>query len=171
METSLFIIFIILLSLAVLGIYLSSNPIFAIVSLVVTIILSSLLLFYLGIEFVALILLVVYVGAVSVLFLFVVMLLGTRYAIISMNSLPSWFIAILFILFVLFFIVFFLFSKNSINFLFTGSSLLNDNYLLLNDFNNLTILAYNILSSYYVIMAALILLVAMLGSIFLNDLN
>jgi len=46
---------------------------------------------------------------------------------------------------------------------------LNDNYLMLNDFNNLTILAYNILSSYYILLAALILLVAMLGSIFLND--
>jgi len=89
MEIYLFCLFVVLLFLAILGIYLSTNPVFAIVSLVLTIILSSLLLFYLGIEFVALILLVVYVGAVSVLFLFVVMLLGTRYAIVSMNSLPS----------------------------------------------------------------------------------
>ena len=89
MEGFYYSLFISLFSLAVLGIYLSSNPVFAIVSLVVTMILSSLLLFYLGIEFIALILLVVYVGAVSVLFLFVVMLLGTRYAIISINSLPS----------------------------------------------------------------------------------
>lgn len=76
---------------------------------------------------------------------------------------------ILFIVFILFFVIFFLFSKNSINLFFTGNSLLNDNYLMLNDFNNLTILAYNILSSYYILLAALILLVAMLGSIFLND--
>jgi|HigsolmetaAR206D_1030411.scaffolds.fasta_scaffold15274_3 hypothetical protein len=72
-------------------------------------------------------------------------------------------------LLLLLFIIFFLFSQNYIKFLFSDFVFLNDNYLLLNDFNNLTILSYNILSSYYIIIAALILLVAMLGSIFLND--
>jgi NADH:ubiquinone oxidoreductase subunit 6 (subunit J) len=101
--------------------------------------------------------------------LFVVMLLGTKYEMVSMDSLPSWFIGLIFMLLLLLFIIFFLFSQNYIKFLFSDFVFLNDNYLLLNDFNNLTILSYNILSSYYIIIAALILLVAMLGSIFLND--
>jgi len=89
MEYYFYYLFFLLISIAVFGIYLSSNPVFAIVSLVIAVILSSLLLFYFGIEFLALILLVVYVGAVSVLFLFVVMLLGTKYEMVSMGSLPS----------------------------------------------------------------------------------
>ena len=67
--------------------------------------------------------------------------------------------------------IFYLFSKNFIGSFFSGVSLFSDHYLLLNDFNNLMILSYNVLSSYYIILAALILLVAMLGSIFLNDIN
>lgn len=53
----------------------SSNPIYAVISLIFVILGSSCILFLLKVEFLAFILLLIYIGAISVLFLFVVMLL------------------------------------------------------------------------------------------------
>jgi NADH:ubiquinone oxidoreductase subunit 6 (subunit J) len=56
----------------------SSNPIYSLLWLVMSFLFSSSLLLILGCEFLALIFLVVYVGAIAVLFLFVVMLLDLK---------------------------------------------------------------------------------------------
>jgi len=56
-------------------IILSSNPIYSIISLVCVIVSSSCILFFLEVEFLSFILLLIYIGAIAVLFLFVVMLL------------------------------------------------------------------------------------------------
>jgi NADH-quinone oxidoreductase subunit J len=54
------------------------NPVFSIFSLIATLISSILLLLLMQVEFLAYIYLIVYVGAIAVLFLFVVMLLNIR---------------------------------------------------------------------------------------------
>jgi len=78
MESMFYVVLILFFLFAISGVYIASSPVYSIISLVWCFILSSLLLFFLGEEFIGCMLLVVYVGAVAVLFLFVVMLLGTR---------------------------------------------------------------------------------------------
>lgn len=53
------------------------NPVNAVLSFIATFIISACFFIYLGIEFIAIIYLLVYIGAVAVLFLFIVMLLTT----------------------------------------------------------------------------------------------
>jgi len=53
----------------------SGNPVFGVLFLVLAFLSSALFLISLGIDFIGLMLMVVYVGAISVLFLFVVMML------------------------------------------------------------------------------------------------
>jgi len=58
--------------------FFQSVPVFAVISLIISFFLSAFFLMYLGAEFLAFVLLVVYIGALAVLFLFVVMLLDLR---------------------------------------------------------------------------------------------
>lgn len=57
---------------------LTNNPVHSILALVLIFFLSSCMSLVLGVEFLAILILIVYVGAISVLFLFVVMLLNIR---------------------------------------------------------------------------------------------
>lgn len=61
-----------------LFVILTNNPVHSILALVLIFFLSSCLTLSLGVEFLAILILIVYVGAISVLFLFVVMLLNIR---------------------------------------------------------------------------------------------
>lgn len=56
----------------------AKNPIHSVLHLIIVFICSSLILFSLGIEFISLTLILVYVGAIAVLFLFVVMMLNIK---------------------------------------------------------------------------------------------
>ena len=56
----------------------SGNPVFCVLFLVLSFLSSSLFLISLGIDFIGLMLMVVYVGAIAVLFLFVVMMLNVN---------------------------------------------------------------------------------------------
>lgn len=69
-------ILIILIIISALLVILSKNPMHSVLSLVMTFVLSSILMINLGVEFLALLFLIVYVGAIAILFLFVVMMLN-----------------------------------------------------------------------------------------------
>lgn len=73
-----FYVFLIVFVLAAFGVILSKNTMHSVLYLILVFFLSSLLLFVVGAEFLAIILLIVYVGAISILFVFVVMLLNLR---------------------------------------------------------------------------------------------
>lgn len=66
---------------------LSRNPVYSIFFLVLTFLNTTALLTLLGAEFIALLLLIVYVGAIAVLFLFVVMMLNVK--LLEINE-PYW---------------------------------------------------------------------------------
>ena len=74
-----------LLSLSFLGIIsasctiLSKNPVHSVFFLILTFCISASLLLTIVIDFLAIIFIVVYVGAIAVLFLFVVMMLNTKF--------------------------------------------------------------------------------------------
>ena len=70
-----------LLSILVLSsffVLVSSNPVHSVLFLVFTIFNASLILFFFNVEFLALIFIIVYVGAIAVLFLFVIMMLNIK---------------------------------------------------------------------------------------------
>lgn len=64
----------------------TTNPIHSVFSLVMCFVNSSILLLMLGFEFLALLFMVVYVGALAILFLFVVMMLNVRLVELIENS-------------------------------------------------------------------------------------
>lgn len=73
-----FYIFSSVLLLACLGVILSRNPVHGVLFLIVSFFNAAALFVLLGAEFLAMLLVIVYVGAVAVLFLFVVMMLDIR---------------------------------------------------------------------------------------------
>lgn len=83
----LFYFFSILLLLSSLMIVTVQNSIYAVLFLVLSFISASSLLFLLEIEFVALIFIIIYVGAIAVLFLFVVMMLDIKSVNLTKDSL------------------------------------------------------------------------------------
>ena len=78
-ELITFFIFSLLLILTSIKVITSSNPVLSAIYLVFSFFLSAVLWLLLGAEFLAMILVVVYVGAVAVLFLFVVMMLDINF--------------------------------------------------------------------------------------------
>ena len=74
----LFYIFSIILLLSSLFVIFTQNPIYSVLFLVLSFVSSSCLLFLLECEFLALMFIVIYVGAIAVLFLFVVMMLDIK---------------------------------------------------------------------------------------------
>ncbi len=74
--TSLFYLFSFIIILCSIGVISTKNPVYAVLFLILAFINSSILFLFLNAEFLAMLLIVVYVGAVAVLFLFVVMMLN-----------------------------------------------------------------------------------------------
>jgi NADH-quinone oxidoreductase subunit J len=72
------ILFLSLILLAALCVIFSKNIIQSVLYLILVFFLCSLLFIYLGADFIGLIILIVYIGAIAVLFLFVVMMLNIR---------------------------------------------------------------------------------------------
>lgn len=97
------------------GVIYSKNIVQSVLYLIVVFFLSSLLFISLGCDFIGLIILIVYIGAIAVLFLFVVMMLNIR--ILELLSIFSvYFTLSLFITFIFFSILVFVYSIN--NFLY-----------------------------------------------------
>ena len=71
-------ILLLLIIISSLCVILSKNMIQSVLYLIIVYFLGSLLFIYLGADFIGLILLIVYIGAISVLFLFVIMMLNVR---------------------------------------------------------------------------------------------
>jgi len=78
MEQVIITIIGILISIGCLGVIISKNPIHSIIFFIVIVLNQSILLLLLKSEFLALIYLVIYIGAISILFLFIVMMLKLK---------------------------------------------------------------------------------------------
>lgn len=164
-------IFFVLILFSAAFVILSKNPIMSVFFLILCFILSSVLFMVLGVEFIALVLLTVYVGAISVLFLFVVMLLNLRivelYSMFFSYFSVGWFI--FFFTLIVFFIVF------GVDYsLLKSVFFMDDNFFQVNNLlsytNNLLYLGcilYNVYG-HLVLLAGLVLLLAMIGSIVLT---
>lgn len=87
MTSTLFYLFSSLLLVCSTMVIRSRNPVYSVLYLVLVFVNAAGLLLLLGLDFFAMIFLVVYVGAIAVLFLFVVMMLNIKVAEISENTL------------------------------------------------------------------------------------
>ena len=76
LATSLFYLFSFIIIISSIGVISTKNPVYAVLFLILAFINAAILFLFLNAEFLAMLLIVVYVGAVAVLFLFVVMMLN-----------------------------------------------------------------------------------------------
>lgn len=159
----------------------SKNPIHSVLFLVFVFFNTAGLLILLGVEFLAMLFLIVYVGAVAVLFLFVMMMLNIK--ISESNSsiyryLPiGLFLSILFLFEIFLIIEGDLRSLDNIGFTQSRYEVLHSEFLANTSWTDSTISPTNVdvigsvlftYYSYFLIIASVILLVAMIGAIVLT---
>ena len=145
----------------------SKNPIHSVIFLIFTFFNATILLLLFKIEFLSFMLIIIYVGAIAILFLFVVMMLDIK---IINNNLKFDYIVIGFIIGSIFFLEI-IYVLNDI-FLFTNIKHINTQYwvYLLDNITNVETFG-QVLYSYYnffFITAGLILIIALLGAVSLT---
>jgi len=160
-----FIISIIIITSSLLVI-LSKNPIHSVLFLILVFFNTAILFLFSNAEFLAMILLIVYIGAVAVLFIFVVMMLDiniTKLRQNFLNYLPTG----LFIGFIILLELIYVVSQSKLNFTET-----NSNYSNISDqvFENTKIIGNILYTDYFLLfqLSGIILLVAMIGAIYLT---
>lgn len=90
MELIAFYIFAAIVTVSALSVIMAKNPVHSVLWLILAFFTSAGLLVLIGAEFLAMLLVVVYVGAVAVLFLFVVMMLDVDFVELKQGSLRYW---------------------------------------------------------------------------------
>lgn len=148
----------------------SKNPVHSVFFLILVFCFSTGILLLLNVEFLGIIFIIVYVGAIAVLFLFVVMMLNIR--LLDLNENVIKYLPIAGVVGSIFFIeLFYIFKKDFVVIKLNTNSFELNNWLVnLNSVNNIESLG-EILYTYYVyyfILGGIILLVAMIGSIVLT---
>lgn len=150
----------------------SKQPMNSIVFLLITFCNAFILLCYFNIEFLGLLFILVYVGAIAILFLFVIMMLNLKLRsnnILSFNSVGKILLIVAFIYMFCFLIVFFLdglFAQSEHFYYYYDTN----SFFHLESFNNIDIIGqtlFNYFSACFLV-AGLILLVALVGSIVLT---
>ena len=137
----------------------SGNAVFGVLFLVLSFLSSALFLISLGIDFIGLMLMVVYVGAISVLFLFVVMMLNVHE---EFKNFP------LFTFLFIFFLLFLTFLN--VNFCPLGDFFSYTNWFHIDKLDTLNCLGYVLFSDHIInfIEISIVLMIAMVGAISLN---
>lgn len=147
----------------------SENPVHSVLFLILTFCISAAILFIFNVEFLALIFIIIYVGAIAILFLFVVMMLNVKInSFISFIKLPF----LLFLSFILFLIIFYFLNgvfvyEQNIIFFKLPYQIFN---FLIDNLANADVLGQILFNSFLscFLIAGLILLVAMVGAISLT---
>jgi len=172
-ENVLFLFFSFFAIFFAFGVILSKNPVHSILCLILVFFNSACLLIILGAEFLAMLLVIVYVGAVAVLFLFVVMLLHIK--LVKVNTLVYRYMPIsmifgFFFLLELFFIIYNDLLFLDIYFLPPNISFNYLNFWYSYSLNNILAIGFCLYTkfSFLLIFSGVILLVSMLGAISLT---
>lgn len=170
------VFFILLCNLIIITAFLvisTRNPVISMLYLILVFLQASLIFLCLGAEFLFILFLVVYVGAIAILFLFVIMLLNLR-VVENYNMFYNYMPIGLFIgIFFAFFLVRFIIIDFSWSFF--DSFTLVDNYVdtwvsllfFKSNLNSIGEIFYNYYHSYF-ILSGVILLVALLGVVYLT---
>ena len=148
------------------SIFFYQNTAICILFFLLTIIISTLLLFLNGIEFLGFIFLLIYVGAISILFIFALIFLRLDNKLLGIRSNAIENNLIFLILFLKTVFIFILINLNIEMSLILNSIQLNLDSAIIYKWNDLAILAHLLfINPLYIILLSLILLVAMVGSI------
>jgi NADH-quinone oxidoreductase subunit J len=165
----LFLFLICLFSLATISV---RNPVHSVLSLVAVFLVSAILLFCLEVEFLAFSFIIVYVGAIAILFLFVVMMLDIKIGDTDLTILKygplGYFITFIFALEIT--------RPLVVNFESIPFNFLSSNYTYINWFDNVDFITNieaigQLLYTYYFVyflMAGFILFIAMVGALMLT---
>ena len=166
MTTFLFFIVSITIITSSLLVIISKNPIHSVLFLILVFFNTSILFLFSNAEFLAMVVLIVYIGAVAVLFLFVIMMLDiniTKLRQTFLNYLPIG----LFVGFIILLELFYVVSQSKLNFVQTSSI---DNNISDQILDNTKIIGNILYTDYFLLfqISGIILLVAMIGAIFLT---
>jgi NADH-quinone oxidoreductase subunit J len=175
-ESILYYVFSSIAIVSALMVIFAQNPVHSILFLILTFCNASFIMFLIGAEFLGLIFIMVYVGAIAVLFLFVIMMLDIRRR--SKEKSLFWDIFLTVIVGLIFFIeMFFMIESTYVSLdSYTENSLNNLGYVnlyyalkfkVLGGLKILGLLLYTHYS-YYFFISGLVLLVAMIGAIILT---
>jgi NADH-quinone oxidoreductase subunit J len=146
----------------------SKNTVSSVLYLILVFLLCSLLFIYLGADFIGLIILIVYIGAIAVLFLFVVMMLNIRLLENSFN-LPIYIpIAIILSLIFIIQIIYFLF--NAFNIIQMANIIKYIDWSIIVSYIQIILIGQLLFNKLYVLFigAAFLLFIAMIGAIILT---
>jgi len=146
-----------------LMVILLQNPVHSILFLILTFSASAIILFLFGVEFLGIIFIIIYVGAIAVLFLFVVMMLNVKITKLS----DSFILPVLLLIVFLLLTQFLLFFENT--FYFHNQFMWNSEYFF-DDFSNIEVLGQGLYNNYLIcfLLAGFVLLVAIIGAIALT---
>jgi NADH-quinone oxidoreductase subunit J len=166
LTTFLFSIVSITIITSSLLVIISKNPIHSVLFLILVFFNTSILFLFSNAEFLAMVVLIVYIGAVAVLFLFVIMMLDiniTKLRQTFLNYLPIG----LFVGFIILLELFYVVSQSKLNFVQTSSI---DNNISDQILDNTKIIGNILYTDYFLLfqISGIILLVAMIGAIFLT---
>ena len=166
MTIFLFSIVSIIIITSSLLVIISKNPIHSVLFLILVFFNTSILFLFSNAEFLAMVVLIVYIGAVAVLFLFVIMMLDiniTKLRQTFLNYLPIG----LFVGFIILLELFYVVSQSKLNFVQTSSI---DNNISSQILDNTRIIGNILYTDYFLLfqISGIILLVAMIGAIFLT---
>ena len=166
MTIFLFSIVSIIIITSSLLVIISKNPIHSVLFLILVFFNTSILFLFSNAEFLAMVVLIVYIGAVAVLFLFVIMMLDiniTKLRQTFLNYLPIG----LFVGFIILLELFYVVSQSKLNFAQTSSI---DNNISDQILENTKIIGNILYTDYFLLfqISGIILLVAMIGAIFLT---
>lgn len=161
----LFFLFFSLILISGFLVVLSKNPVHSVLFLILTFTLSACVLLLLGVEFLGIIYIVVYVGAIAVLFLFVVMMLNIKLTELGSNLrfLPLSGLVVLLLFLELFYII-----QGEVG---LGYTLTYDSWVsYLDGVSNLEVLGSVLFTYgvYYFLLSGIILFVSMVGTIVLT---
>jgi NADH-quinone oxidoreductase subunit J len=156
------------------GVLLLKNSVLAVISLIGFFLNGAGLLFFFRADYIGIVYIIVYVGAIAVLFLFVVMMLDFKYGSSFYDYKTEYFISSLmfvFLFFVYLYNFFFKFLSISYSASFFKSSYVYKSWISfmvpLNDINTLGYVMFSYYSFYF-LMCGLLLFVAMVGVIILT---
>lgn len=166
MDLLFFLFFLSLLT--VLGIIFSTNPIHSVLFFILTILCLSFCLISVGLDFLGLVLIVVYIGAIAVLFLFIVMMLNIKILELKMTY---WYVLPVSFFFLIFFSFQLLFLLSEFSVISNSLPHLSTNWLYsLTSMSTLLSLG-SVLYTYYLMfffLISLILFLAMISSMVLT---
>jgi NADH-quinone oxidoreductase subunit J len=156
-----------LLLLSSIFVFISKNPVHSVLFLILAFCNASGILFLFNAEFLGLVFIIIYVGAIAVLFLFVVMMLNVKvYSSDEFSYLPFIFLGG----FVLVIQVFLVLEKAFSNSIFWSTSLPYNFENFLDPLTSIDVIGQSLYNYYLLcfLLAGLILLVAMIGAIILT---